>query len=123
MAFWRDDLLRLNGFNEAMTGWGREDTELAVRAFHAGLLRRDLRLGGLAVHLYHRTRKHLVDNPNDRILEEAKRSGLTRCEHGVAQHMIEFAGAPVDLRTTHLSTPCRSSAFPDRMVVAQAVVA
>src|SRR3546814_1914933 len=40
MGFWRDDLLRLNGFNEAMTGWGREDTELAVRAFHAGLLRR-----------------------------------------------------------------------------------
>ncbi len=57
-AFWRDDLLRLNGFNEAMIGWGREDTELAVRAFHAGLLRRDLRLGALAVHLYHRTRKH-----------------------------------------------------------------
>jgi glycosyltransferase involved in cell wall biosynthesis len=58
MAFWRDDLLRLNGFNEAMTGWGREDTELAVRAFHAGLLRRELRFSALATHLYHPTRKH-----------------------------------------------------------------
>ncbi len=98
MGFWRDDLLRLNGFNEAMTGWGREDTELAVRAFHAGLLRRDLRLAGLAVHLYHRTRKHLVDNPNDRILEHTRRGRLVRCEQGVDQHRDDFASAPVDLR-------------------------
>ncbi len=100
MGFWRDDLLRLNGFNEAMTGWGREDTELAVRAFHTGLLRRDLRLGGLAVHLYHRTRKHLVDNPNDRILEDTRRGRLVRCERGVEQYREEFASAPMDLRAT-----------------------
>lgn len=123
MAFWRDDLLRLNGFNEAMTGWGREDTELAVRAFHAGLLRRDLRLGGLAVHLYHPTRKHLVDNPNDRILEETKRRGLTRCERGVEQYMLEFAGAPPDLRAVHAPAPCPPSIAPDRVLVAQAAVA
>jgi glycosyltransferase involved in cell wall biosynthesis len=98
MGFWRDDLIRLNGFNEAMVGWGREDTELAVRAFHGGLRRRDLRLGGLAVHLYHRTRKHLVDNPNDRILEDTQRGHLVRCERGVQQHLGEFATAAPDLR-------------------------
>ena len=123
MAFWRDDLLRLNGFNEAMTGWGREDTELAVRAFHAGLLRRDLRLGALAVHLYHRTRKHLVDNPNDRILEESKRRGLARCEHGVEQYMAEFVSAPVDLRSVDPATPSRPSIPSARVVVVQAAVA
>jgi glycosyltransferase involved in cell wall biosynthesis len=98
MGFWRDDLIRLNGFNEAMVGWGREDTELALRAFHGGLRRRDLRLGGLAVHLYHRTRKHLVDNPNDRILEKTRRWRLVRCERGIQQHLEEFAHAAPDLR-------------------------
>jgi len=81
-----------------MTGWGREDTELAVRAFHAGLLRRDLRLSGLAAHLYHRTRKHVVGNPNDHILEDTRRQRLIRCEKGVGQHLGEFATAPADLR-------------------------
>jgi glycosyltransferase involved in cell wall biosynthesis len=99
MGFWRDDLLRLNGFNETMTGWGREDTELAVRAFHAGLLRRDLRLGALAVHLYHPTRKHVVGNPNDVIVDDARTRRLVRCEHGVDQHREEFGEAPMDLRT------------------------
>ncbi|WP_189441836.1 glycosyltransferase family 2 protein [Rhodanobacter panaciterrae] len=98
MAFWRDDLLRVNGFNEAMTGWGREDTELAARAFHAGLLRRELRFSALATHLYHRTRKHIVDNPNDRIVDDTRARQLIRCEFGLDQHLSEFATAAVDLR-------------------------
>jgi glycosyltransferase involved in cell wall biosynthesis len=98
MAFWREDLLRLNGFNEAMTGWGREDTELAARAFHAGLQRRDLRFSALAVHLHHSTRKNLVDNPNDRILENTRARGLIRCDTGLDQHLAEFSSPPRDLR-------------------------
>jgi glycosyltransferase involved in cell wall biosynthesis len=98
MGFWRDDLIRLNGFNEGMTGWGREDTELVTRAFHAGLQRRDLRFSALATHLYHRTRKNLIDNPNDRILDETRKLGLIRCELGVDQHLAEFATPPADVR-------------------------
>lgn len=99
MGFWRDDLLRVNGFNEAMTGWGREDTELAVRAFHAGLLRRDLRFSALATHLYHPTRKHIVDNPNDLIVNDTLARQLVRCQLGLDQHLAEFAIAPDDLRS------------------------
>ncbi|MEO8777255.1 MAG: glycosyltransferase family 2 protein [Rhodanobacter sp.] len=120
MGFWHDDLLRLNGFNEAMTGWGREDTELAVRAFRAGLRRRDLRLGGLAVHLYHPTRKHLVDNPNDRILEETQRAGLVRCERGVEQYLDELAGGPMDLRGALASASPRPMAAAGPLAMAYA---
>ncbi len=100
MGFWREDLLRLNGFNEAMIGWGREDTELAIRAFHAGLLRRDVRFSALATHLYHPTRKRIVDNPNDRIVEDTRARSLIRCEMGVDAHLREFIVPPVDLRAT-----------------------
>jgi glycosyltransferase involved in cell wall biosynthesis len=99
-GFWREDLLALNGFNEAMTGWGREDNELALRAFHMGLQRRDLRFAGLAVHLWHATRKNLVDNPNDAVLAATRASGAVRCEVGLAQHLAEFSTPPADLRAT-----------------------
>jgi glycosyltransferase involved in cell wall biosynthesis len=98
MGFWRDDLIRLNGFNEAMTGWGREDTELVARAFHAGLLRRDVRFSALAFHLWHRTRKNVVDNPNDRVLAATRASGVTRCAEGLDRHLAEFAQPPVEPR-------------------------
>jgi glycosyltransferase involved in cell wall biosynthesis len=123
MGFWRDDLIRLNGFNEAMIGWGREDTELAVRAFHHGLRRRDLRLGGLAVHLYHRTRKHLVDNPNDRILEKSRRWRLVRCERGVQQHLEEFSNAAPDLRGALAVPPPPSVAVAEPVTAARPATA
>ncbi|AND70199.1 glycosyl transferase family 2 [Dyella thiooxydans] len=103
MGFWRDDLLRVNGFNEAMTGWGREDTELAIRAFHAGLSRRDVRFSALATHLYHPTRKCIVDNPNDRVVEDTRARNLVRCEMGVAAHLREFIAPPADLRSVGAS--------------------
>jgi glycosyltransferase involved in cell wall biosynthesis len=101
-GFWRDDLLALNGFNEAMTGWGREDNELALRAFHMGLQRRDLRFAGLGAHLWHPTRKNVVDNPNDALLAATRASGTIRCEVGLDQHLVEFATAPADLREAAL---------------------
>jgi len=97
-GFWRDDLIAINGFNEAMTGWGREDNELALRAFHAGLQRRDLRFSALAAHLWHPTRKNVVDNPNDAVLAATRASAATRCALGLDQHLDEFATAPPDLR-------------------------
>lgn len=94
MGFWRDDLIRLNGFNEAMTGWGREDTELVVRALHAGLWRRDVRFSALAFHLHHASRKNVRDNPNDRVLAATRASGAIRCADGLDQHLPEFQEPP-----------------------------
>jgi hypothetical protein len=52
----------------------------------------------LATHLYHRTRKHVVDNPNDRIVDDTRARQLVRCELGLDRHLSEFAMAPADLR-------------------------
>ena len=98
-GWWRDDLVALNGFDERYEGWGREDKDLAVRAFHAGLDRRSLRFAGLATHLYHRERHDDGDSPNDALLAEAKASGRVRALVGLEPHLAEFAERPLpDLR-------------------------
>lgn len=96
LGFWRDDLVRLNGFDESMTGWGREDGELAHRAFHAGLVRRDLRFGAVAVHLWHPTAAPVGHNPNDAIEANTVARRLTRCEVGLEGHRRRET--PADLR-------------------------
>ena len=98
MGFWRADLVAINGFNEAMTGWGREDAELAVRAFNHGLRRRDLRFAGMATHLWHASRKYRGRSVNDDILDATVANALTRCEQGIDAHLDEFAQPPDDLR-------------------------
>lgn len=99
-GWWRDDLVMLNGFDERFEGWGREDKDLAVRAFHAGLERRSLRFAGLATHLYHPERHEEGASPNDGLLAETRANGRVRSPQGLDRHIAEFAAQPLpDLRT------------------------
>lgn len=84
-GWWRSDLLRLNGFDERMQGWGREDDELAARAFNDGMRKITLKFAGNAVHLHHRERHLDAASPNEAILRDTRASGRTRCERGIAQ--------------------------------------
>ena len=98
-GWWRDDLVKLNGFDERFEGWGREDKDLAVRAFHAGLKRRSLRFAGLATHLYHPERHEEGASPNDGLLADTRATSRVRSPLGLDRHITEFAEHPLpDLR-------------------------
>lgn len=85
LAAWRADLVRVNGYNEAMTGWGSEDKELALRLQHAGVQRRTLLFGGIAWHLHHPPAARDRHAINQTILERTRRERLVRCEQGLGR--------------------------------------
>jgi glycosyltransferase involved in cell wall biosynthesis len=91
MSFWRSDLLRVNGFDERMEGYGAEDRELAARMENAGLRRRQLKWCALAAHLEHKTRAQVDVNdmslPNNRIYRATLTERITRCVQGIDQHL------------------------------------
>ncbi|GGA28955.1 glycosyltransferase family 2 protein [Dyella nitratireducens] len=95
MSFWREDLLRVNGFDERMEGYGAEDRDLAVRLENAGLRRRALKWCALAMHFEHNSRAQEDVNdpslPNNRLLHESIERKLVRCELGIDRHLAEFA--------------------------------
>lgn len=64
MGFLKSDLVAVNGFNEAFRGWGREDTELVVRLYRYGLLRRTHSFMAICFHLWHpeNSRESLAEN-------------------------------------------------------------
>lgn len=100
-GWWRDDLLRLNGFDERMVGWGREDEELAWRAHHAGLACRQLRFSALAFHLHHTERHQDGASANDGYLAETRAARGVHCVLGIDQHLAEFQRQSLaDLRST-----------------------
>lgn len=98
MSFWREDLLRINGFDERMEGYGAEDRELVVRLENAGLRRRALKWAALAMHLEHSSRAQENVNdpslPNNQLLQASIEQHIVRCEHGIDAHLAEFAGEP-----------------------------
>lgn len=89
MAFWKSDIVAVNGFEELMTGWGCEDTELALRFYHIGLKRKHLRGVASCVHLYHKPRKGKDESfmKNYRIEEETLKSGRKCATKGIDQYL------------------------------------
>jgi glycosyltransferase involved in cell wall biosynthesis len=86
-AYWREDLVRVNGFNEAIQGWGPEDKELCARLLYAGVRRQTLLFGGIAVHLEHppAARERLA--ANRAVLTDTLRKRKKRCETGLDAHL------------------------------------
>ena len=98
-AFWRADLIAVNGFEERMIGWGPEDKECATRLLNAGIRGREVRFMAVACHLEHASRQTEGSTPNDALLEATIRARKTRCEIGLDQHLAEFAsGIPARAR-------------------------
>ena len=54
MSFWRSDLIEINGYNENIKGWGREDSELALRLLKKGISLKKIKFSAIQYHLYHK---------------------------------------------------------------------
>jgi glycosyltransferase involved in cell wall biosynthesis len=102
VSFWRNDLLRVNGYDERMEGYGSEDLEIDIRLRNAGLRRCQLKFAALALHLEHRSvappDPNDPDLPNNKLLCASREAHSVRTEHGLEHHLKDFAEAPKDLR-------------------------
>lgn len=87
MAFFKSDVIKVNGFNETLKSWGHEDSEFAYRLFNAGVKKQSLKMGGVQFHLYHK----LASRDNERRqweeVEKVKKNGLVWCSDGIDKHL------------------------------------
>jgi glycosyltransferase involved in cell wall biosynthesis len=98
MAMWREDVIRINGFNEAFVGWGREDSEFAARMLAARVTRRKLKFGGIVFHLWHKERKRDQLDANHELFEQTLRSGSTWAERGIDRHLASSVGSSTEAK-------------------------
>lgn len=87
MAFWREDIVRVNGYNESFKGWGAEDFELALRLRNNGVEHRTLKFGAVVYHLYHPERSRESVEANVALLERTRAEGHLRCEDGIDKYL------------------------------------
>lgn len=87
MSFWKKDLIKVNGYNEAMTGWGCEDRELAARLIKAGVRKRSLKFGGIAFHLHHQLASKNKEKEQEKILLATVQSNSYRSPLGLDQYL------------------------------------
>lgn len=85
MAFWMNDLRKVNGFDNSYVGWGREDSDLTLRLVKAGVKRRKLKFSALALHLYHQEESRASLPENEELIQLAIDNKGYRCANGLKE--------------------------------------
>ena len=87
MSFFKKDCLNINGFNEDFEGWGREDSEFAVRLLNSGTIRKNLHFNIIQFHLWHDENIRVSLRENDLILKSSLDSQSKWCNNGIDKYL------------------------------------
>ena len=85
MAFWRNDLWQVNGYDNRLSGWGHEDEELSCRLVNAGVAKKIVKLHAVVFHLYHSYLSRKEETNHRTRLDEVVADGLTVTPKGIQQ--------------------------------------
>jgi glycosyltransferase involved in cell wall biosynthesis len=84
LAVWRSDLARVDGFDAAYRGWGKEDSDIIVRLLHAGAKRKDGVFATGVLHLWHAEADRSALPVNERRLSDIIAADRVRAERGLS---------------------------------------
>lgn len=88
-SLFKKDIIRVNGFNEEMTTWGREDSEFVQRLFNSGICKQQIKFSGIQYHLFHNERVANSQTSailNDDYLNNTIEKNLTWCNLGINRY-------------------------------------
>lgn len=84
LAVARPDLLRVDGFDAAFSGWGREDSDIVLRLMHGGTRRKDGRFASAVLHLWHPESDRSRLAANDILLDDVLRHRRIKAQIGLS---------------------------------------
>lgn len=87
MSFWKEDFIKVNGFNEGLVGWGIDDSEMIQRLHNIGIRGKRLKNVGIAYHIYHKEQDKSHIEVNQIIERETTEKKITFIEKGINQYL------------------------------------
>jgi hypothetical protein len=87
IAFYKEDIIRINGYNEEFVGWGSEDREVAIRLMNAGVKKLSIKMGAVCYHLYHTRNARTNELHNEDLMNEAIEKKSVWAENGLNKYL------------------------------------
>jgi predicted glycosyltransferase involved in capsule biosynthesis len=88
LGLWKDDFLRVNGFDEFFEGWGYEDSDLVIRLIHSGIKRKEGRFAVPVLHLWHHQNDKSRHSINyQKLMDRLADKDFIVAECGVSQYI------------------------------------
>lgn len=92
LSYWRNDFISVNGYNETLEGWGREDSEFVIRLLNKKIKGKRLRYGGIVYHIYHPEESRKSVQRNTEIQQRTIQEKKVWCREGVEKYLPEHTG-------------------------------
>lgn len=86
LAVWRQDLLSINGFDEAYTGWGYEDSDLVIRLLRRGIKYKSGYFATPVFHLWHSENDRSQEQSNLQRLNKLRKSNAIMATKGLYKY-------------------------------------
>lgn len=83
LAAWKQDLMAINGFNEAFEGWGHEDADLVIRLIRHGIKRKSGKYASVVFHQWHPTNDRSHEKMNKAALSHSLNAAPIRTHDGL----------------------------------------
>jgi len=90
MAFWREDILAINGYDENIKSYGYEDEDVQERLMRIGKKKKFIKFMCIEYHVWHPehpTKKNLAETR--KLIDHNNEIRLIRSEKGIEQHKDE----------------------------------
>ncbi|MGZ8223749.1 MAG: glycosyltransferase family 2 protein [Methylobacter sp.] len=88
LAIWKNDFMRVNGFDELFEGWGYEDSDLVIRLIYAGIERKEGRFAVSVLHLWHHQNDKSKQDLNYQLLmERLAQPDFIFAKKGISQYI------------------------------------
>jgi glycosyltransferase involved in cell wall biosynthesis len=87
LAFFKQDFISVNGFNNEFEGWGREDSEFIMRLLNSGINRKNVRFNAIQFHLWHNENIRNSLEKNEAILQNTINNQIKWCDSGLKKFL------------------------------------
>jgi glycosyltransferase involved in cell wall biosynthesis len=84
-SLFKEDIIKVNGFNEEFKTWGKEDSEFVQRLFNNGVFRRNLKFSGIQYHLFHK--EGSSNSNNIGLLNQSIKNKHVYCKYGIEKYL------------------------------------
>jgi glycosyltransferase involved in cell wall biosynthesis len=87
ISFWKEDFIKINGFNENLVGWGIDGSEMIQRMHNIGIKGKRLKYSGIVYHIYHKEQSKMNLEINNEIERQTTEKKLIFIEQGINQYL------------------------------------
>lgn len=90
IGVWREDFMAVDGFDGNFSGWGYEDSDLAVRLLRYGVTFKDGRFAVPVLHLWHFENDRSSQGENWKRFEKSLNGKHVKANKGISQTSLDY---------------------------------